>query len=109
MVALVSLAQAFLDQMKDTVTWQTVTGIDRFRKKTLSPTTVTIKCRQTRQTRMVRNAIGEEELSGVQLILDGVYGIKPEDVITLADGSTPSIITVAQWTTALPHETVFMA
>ena len=92
----------------DEIVWEPVLDVDRYSKPVYGAAT-SIFCRVTRATKLVCNMQGQEELSGTQAILNGVYGVKPEDRITLADTSQPSIITVYRWTTALPHETLMMS
>lgn len=58
----------------------------------------TIRCYVYGRTNIIRADDGNEKVSNVTVILDGVYGVKPTDVITLPAAwvpRSPKIVAVA--------------
>lgn len=97
----------FADVQLEEILWQSDVSIDGFNKSTYGSST-TLRCRVAKKVRMVRNSVGEETVSSTQVWLDGVYGVKVDDKITLPDGTSPTILFVETFTTLLPHEKVYL-
>lgn len=56
-----------------------------------------IRCRVQGVSVEVRDAQSQTRIASTKVILDGVYGVTPQDKITLPDGSAPVILAVNQF------------
>ncbi len=85
----------FRELMTQTVTVQPQSGNNAAGEPTFGDA-ITIRCRIQGTIKEIRAADGLTRMSSALVILDGVYGIEPQDKLTLPDGTTPVILSVNQ-------------
>lgn len=88
----------FRDMMSDTITFKKSTSVDKYGKRTMGAASSPIICRVLTKPTMVRTEAGEEKVSSTTVWLDGVYGVEPEDEVTLPNGKKPKVMTVERYT-----------
>lgn len=88
-----SLIDEFQEFMQELVLIEKRTGQDRYNEPIYSgPEQVPAMI--SRSNKLVRGNDGEEHVSNLHIYLARRVGIKPEDRITLPDGSQPQIISI---------------
>jgi len=86
---------AFSEMMPDTVIFNAEQSKDKYGKATFSGTNVSAQGRVVFETRLVKNEMGEDVLTGGRVYLYGDYStITLGHKITLPNGTSPVIVTV---------------
>lgn len=93
----------WLDMMPATVTYEAVSTRNDYGKPTAYAAAVSYRARIRYKTRRVVSRVsGEDVVASGSIIVNGVIsGIKPEDRITLPNGTTPKI---ASWDTVMDED-----
>lgn len=86
----------FLEMMLQTVTVAAQTGVDNYGKPTFSASPSSYRCRIIWQERIRRDAQGREIIeAGRAILTQSAASVTPTARLTLPDGSTPKIVSVA--------------
>lgn len=98
--------ESFWDNlMVSTASYQNVVSKDIYGKKT-GGTATTFKCHVKYNRREMYTPEGNMVLLGGSVIMDGVYDIQKNAILTLPNGSTPKIINVQTFFDEIgPHHT----
>lgn len=84
----------FKHLMKDSVVRYPFVSRDTYRKPTYGTAQPLSHCRVVKSNKLVRTADGDEAVSTCQLWIADEVTISTQDKLQLADGSTPSILSV---------------
>ena len=86
---------AFYEMMPDTVSFYAESSVDKYGKATFSGVATNVRGRVVYDTKLVRNDIGEDIVSGGRVYLYGNYStLTVGHKITLPNGNSPIIIAV---------------
>ena len=98
----------FDDMTFETVTVQGQASKDKYGKQTFGGATTTLEGRIINETKLVRDASGQEQVVTGKVIIPGAStGVTLNHKLTLPDSSTPKILTVDEVTDeAEVHHTV---
>jgi hypothetical protein len=100
----------FSDMTFETVTIQGQASKDKYAKQTFGGSTTTLEGRIINETKLIRDASGQEVVVKGKVIVPGAStGVTVDHKLTLPDGSTPKILTVDEVTDeAEVHHTVII-
>jgi hypothetical protein len=86
----------FLEMMLQTVTVAAQTGLDNYGKPSFSASPTSYRCRIIWQERIRRDNQGRELVeAGRAILTQAAASVLPTHKLTLPDGSTPKIVSVA--------------
>lgn len=96
--------------MLQSVTWQPRATLDGYAQPSFGAATTITPCRIEYENRMVRGQNGEEQSSSVTVYTDAIYGVQVPDVITLPNGESSPVVSVAtHWDEeGASHEVLFL-
>ena len=99
---------AFFEMMLDTVSFNAEQSKDKYGKATFSGTTTSVRGRVVYESRLIKNEMGEDVLTGGRVYLYGDYStITLGHKITLPNNTSPVVVAVeSKRDTAGVHHTV---